>query len=696
MKFETMHHVFAPRSDERLLERSDWRDWSDLQAQAIRRFNDAITNGSIDLEEVDVCLCGSDYFLPISRVDRFSIQSPTKLCLKCGLILTSPRISASSISEYYETHYPSLLSSEKSADELQHLHSEAQGEKVHSYIREAMAGRASLKILDYGAGLGDVSSYIRERFMSLGVEVEIFAIESNSRFKQELLKQDISIISEQDLDNHQGSFDLIILSHIIEHIHDFHILLRRLRQTLNKAGRIYIEVPGVLSIHKKENYMFSYTGYAIHAHLYNFSLASLCFHVVQQGFNVLSSNEDVQLLLAADSYSWYDFGPRRKQLRTLQNSAKTSVTVITNYLRCLEDLGPQLNSLEDCKRKLSVAERKLENFNHFLRIAEISINSKLNALGSPIEDPEGYLDNLDISERYPLKEWLLDAATYFEHDSEELVLASSVFIRGMQVHIDGFIRLKALENDCYIYTPQSQDFELVLKPGQDVKYLSIRSLQGEEVIQFESTVVFKLHAGLNRIHLSVQAFEGSTQSYTILLKPVASSDTGLRNFTAAEALLNNKLETLESPIKDPEGYLDELELVERCLLKEWLLDSSIHFERDPDEIDLESVVFIKGRQVLTNGFIHLTALENDCYIYALESQGFKLIIKPGQGIERISIRTVEGEENIRTESPVVLKLHAGLNRVHLSARVLDDSARAYAVLVKPVISDDTGRQKLPS
>lgn len=530
-----MHRVLAPRPDGRLLERRNWRAWSDLQTRAIQRFNNEIANGSIALEEVDVCPCGSDQFLPISRVDRFSIYSPTKLCMKCGLILTSPRISASSIGEYYEEHYPHLLSSEKSADELRYMHAWAQGEKVFSYIREAMAGRASLKILDYGAGLGDVSSYIREHFRSSGVQVEIFAIESNTRVKQELLKKDICVIAEQHLDKHLDSFDLIILSHILEHIHDFRNLLRRLRQTLSETGRIYLEVPGVLSIHKRANYMFSYTGYAIHAHLYNFSLASLCFHVVSQGYEVLSANEDVQLLLAADSFSSRDFGRRSTQLKQLRNLAEGSVAVVMNYLSNLEDLWPQLKSIEDTKNKLAVAEGKFEDAIDCLRNAEVSLNSQLKAFEVQIEDPKCYLDEMDIFERIPLKSWFLNTFIRGECHSLESDFELSVFINGMQVLENGFIQLTAPENSCFIYTPQSQDFKLILKPGQDIEHVSIRTLEGEESIQSESRVVFKLHAGLNRIHLSALASWDSTRAYALLLKPSIQNDTGLRNIRTKES-----------------------------------------------------------------------------------------------------------------------------------------------------------------
>jgi SAM-dependent methyltransferase len=519
MKFNSLSRLFAPRQENRLLERDSWRDWSNLQKQVICHFKDAVKNGTITVEEVDVCLCGSEQFLPISKIDRFSIKSPTKLCLNCGLILTSPRISASSANEYYEKYYPNLLSSKTNAENLQYIYSETQGEKVYSYICEAMTGRKSLKILDYAAGLGDVSSYLRKRFRNDGVQVEIVAIETNSMMKQELLNKDICVIDERHLDKHISSFDLIILSHIIEHIHDFQNLLSRLKKTLNNAGRMYIEVSGVLSIHKRENYMFSYTGYSIHAHLYNFSLASLSYYVVQQGFDILDANEEVQLLVAPDSYSWLDFNRRRKQLKIVQFFAEDSVTVITNYLRNLEDLWPQLNSVEDYKRKLTVAENKLENSNACLRDAEISINSKLNTLESPIEDPKGYLDELDIFERYPLKEWLLDLSLQFESNPDDIELTSAVFIKGMQVQANGFIQLKALESDFYIYTTQNQDFELILKPGQDVESISIQTFEREENIRSESPVLLKLHAGLNRIHLTAQATDDSTQSYALLLKP---------------------------------------------------------------------------------------------------------------------------------------------------------------------------------
>jgi SAM-dependent methyltransferase len=91
-------------------------------------------------------------------------------------------------------------------------------------------------------------------------------------------------------------FDIVILSHVFEHMVDLDSALVDLRRLLQPGGVVYIEVPGVLSIHRRPVYRFDWVAYFTHAHIYHFCLATLDNVLSSHGFELISGNEEVEAL----------------------------------------------------------------------------------------------------------------------------------------------------------------------------------------------------------------------------------------------------------------------------------------------------------------------------------------------------------------------------------------------------------------
>ncbi|PIR44964.1 MAG: hypothetical protein COV10_02030 [Candidatus Vogelbacteria bacterium CG10_big_fil_rev_8_21_14_0_10_51_16] len=94
-------------------------------------------------------------------------------------------------------------------------------------------------VLELGCGSGELINAIAERFTGLSkiVAVDFFNRPEKLNEKVEFVKQDLENL------NLSGTFDLLILNQVLEHIKNPLGLLINLKKNLNPRGRILIAVP---------------------------------------------------------------------------------------------------------------------------------------------------------------------------------------------------------------------------------------------------------------------------------------------------------------------------------------------------------------------------------------------------------------------------------------------------------------------
>src|SRR3990167_10918673 len=94
-------------------------------------------------------------------------------------------------------------------------------------------------VLELGCGSGELVNAIAGRFSGLDkiVAVDFFNRPEKLDKKIEFIKQDIETL------NIPGSFDLVVLNQVLEHIKDPLGLLTNIKKNLNSYGRILIVVP---------------------------------------------------------------------------------------------------------------------------------------------------------------------------------------------------------------------------------------------------------------------------------------------------------------------------------------------------------------------------------------------------------------------------------------------------------------------
>jgi len=314
-----------------------------LEARAF--LESEIKQGKIETEAVTSCLCGSSQLEPLTTVDRFGLSFGSSICVDCGLVLTTPRISESSLPRYYDLVYHRLNYGRQHLNELGPLFGNGQGQKIFGLVEPLLRLEEPLRVLEVGSGTGSV---LRE----LLDEAERRNCESMRAIGTEFSQECIDISESRNGDrpiryikgglkeaaHHAGEgFHLIILSHVFEHFTNPRHALEQIKSLLTQEGLLYIEVPGIYRIHRAAYYKCSFLGYLTHAHMYHFTASSLSNLVRSGGFELKFVNEGVESL----------FGLKSKPAEELSHSPdirKNCYQSVLAYLEFLQHEGAHLNN----------------------------------------------------------------------------------------------------------------------------------------------------------------------------------------------------------------------------------------------------------------------------------------------------------------------------------------------------------------
>ncbi|MBU0978565.1 class I SAM-dependent methyltransferase [Patescibacteria group bacterium] len=187
-----------------------------------------------------------------------------------------------------------------------------------------------LKVLDIGCGVGPISFYLaNQNHQITGIDIAQQAIKSANQTKRGLgirnVKFMIGDISQMKLTN---SYDLIILSEVIEHIVDDKLLLHQISKYLNKNGRFIITTPSTNAPLYKLGLLNDFDQRV--GHLRRYSPSSLNKLIVESGFKtkVIKPSEGIlrNYLFTLLLWSW--------PMKAIQKFSLlgNSVTLIDNIL----------------------------------------------------------------------------------------------------------------------------------------------------------------------------------------------------------------------------------------------------------------------------------------------------------------------------------------------------------------------------
>lgn len=219
--------------------------------------------------EIQQCpVCGGKTFSKFLACKDYTVSHGTFnliRCNKCEIVITSPRPEDQDLGQYYLS--PQYISHSKAAVTL--------FDKVYQLTRTfALRWKLNLikenslsqvkTLLDFGCGTGSFLAKCNENGLQVtGVEPSDNPRQiANENLPQHTVYQSINEVP--------GTFHVITLWHVLEHIPDLNNILAELKKRLDQNGTIFLAVPNHLSYDAK-TYGQHWAGYDVPRHLWHFN-----------------------------------------------------------------------------------------------------------------------------------------------------------------------------------------------------------------------------------------------------------------------------------------------------------------------------------------------------------------------------------------------------------------------------------------
>ncbi len=213
------------------------------------------------------CICNSDTYKELFRLDRHDLGLPISQCQQCGHITLRPRPSADWFDTFYQDFYWPLYIGHRFKDLDDMFVSdccEQRANEIFEGIRPYFPNTID-SLLDIGAGQGGLLATAKRELPSticLGIEPSTTGVDyCHSRHGIEVIHGEWNSLSAKQI---PPNISVITSVHVIEHLNDPASALRLAAQKLcPETGVIYVEVPNILSDawHGKDFFHIAHTHY---------------------------------------------------------------------------------------------------------------------------------------------------------------------------------------------------------------------------------------------------------------------------------------------------------------------------------------------------------------------------------------------------------------------------------------------------
>lgn len=249
--------------------------------------------------------CGGHRAWRIAERDRYAIPAVMLLCQGCGLVFAQHWMTPDTAKTYYgeiahllktQTADPSELFQRRTAQD-------AYCWKRHDWIKTSLGERSAQirQVVEIGCSDGaNLVPFARDGVQVSGYDLDAVRVAQGR---------------SQGLDLHVGTFppadrepaDLVILSHVIEHVVDVAAFLSQAAGLLRPGGWLYVEVPGIGHIGpagRNPSYpgypsTNDYMGLRQFEHNYDFDLDALCRFADLAGLHVENGDESARCIMSS-------------------------------------------------------------------------------------------------------------------------------------------------------------------------------------------------------------------------------------------------------------------------------------------------------------------------------------------------------------------------------------------------------------
>jgi 2-polyprenyl-3-methyl-5-hydroxy-6-metoxy-1,4-benzoquinol methylase len=245
----------------------------------VKTFSTPVQNVNTGI--VPCSCCNNSSFKPALKCEGFSFVR----CTGCGLVQMNPQPVKNEIIERYSSTFGKdylqyEIENENAFLKLQQLALEDAGFFILEKKLMSNFEKEKPSALDIGCATGSILAFLRDRgWCVTGVEISPCA--EYARYEKKL---DVRSIPLEENNFKQGSFDIILASHLIEHLNDPRCFLEETNRILKNNGYIFITTPNINGLQAR-----LYGGRwrsAIFDHLYLFSVQTLKKMLQRTGFLV--------------------------------------------------------------------------------------------------------------------------------------------------------------------------------------------------------------------------------------------------------------------------------------------------------------------------------------------------------------------------------------------------------------------------
>lgn len=254
------------------------------QVAAVRDLNERIRRAEVPFEQVD-CICGSREFREIAGTDRYGMLQPTAICVRCGLVQSNPRMTEDAYRDFYESDtYRRIYDGNSFLERYEEIYRDGRGEGVFSRVTAQRPAGQIESVLEFGAGGGwNLVPFIDAGVSAAGYDLSPDLVRLGRSKGINLL--------QGSLDEIEGTYDVVLMIQVLEHLPDVPGTMARLGEHLNPGGMLFVEVPDI------EQFV---TGQIQNAHTYYFSRKTLEFSASQAGLELVHcALEPAQQITAA-------------------------------------------------------------------------------------------------------------------------------------------------------------------------------------------------------------------------------------------------------------------------------------------------------------------------------------------------------------------------------------------------------------
>ncbi len=236
---------------------------------------------SLELEWAPCPICNGRDFEELAHVDRYRMGISTSGCRQCGLVMTNPRPVASAMDEFYRTHYRNYYESVDFPDQdyIRKIHKDVRASYTADFLERSGILDRTARMLDFGCGEGSLLKEISARRPTIETE----AVEPGKTFREfarTYANCRVHASLEELQESAAGTFDLITINHVLEHLLQPAEMLGSLRKLLKEGGHLYIDVPAVEAYRSVASLHIG--------HMFHFSQNTLQALAAASGYGVVS------------------------------------------------------------------------------------------------------------------------------------------------------------------------------------------------------------------------------------------------------------------------------------------------------------------------------------------------------------------------------------------------------------------------